>query len=240
MGKQAKKQPQSPAVTRTASEKSMMERIVELENKVELLDKKVESLENTVEPLKVKINQLTDQNAVLTCAISNLKTQAEENQQYSRRNCLVLEGIALSNNETIPALEGKVVAALTKELGIEKTEIDANFDKTHRIGPIRDNQQRTIVRFKKHSLVEKIYNKRKVSEKISVKPSLTKYRLNTLNDVRNRFERSEFVEFFYADVHGNMKVRFKKQLNGRFVHNFYSENELSELIFEIENSYCYE
>ena len=107
------------------------------------------------------------------------------------------------------------------------------------IGPIRDNQQRTVVRFKKHSMVEKIYFKRKAS-KISVKPSSTKYRLNTLKNVRNRFEKSEFVEFFHANVHGNMKVRFKEQLNGRFVHNFYSENELSELIFEIENSNRYE
>lgn len=240
MGKQGKKQPQSPAVTRTAAEKRLMERIFELENKVELLDQKVESLENTVEPLKLKISKLTDQNAVLTSVVENLKTRAEENQQYSRRNCLVLEGITLSNNETIPALEGKVVAALTKELGIEKSEIDANFDKTHRIGPIRDNKQRTIVRFKKHSLVEKIYYKRKSTKKISVKPSLTKYRINTLNDVRNRFERSDLVEFFYTDVHGNMKVRFKEQLNGRFVHNFYSENELSELVFEIENLHRYE
>ena len=104
-----------------------------METKVEFLDEKIESIENTAKLIKVKINQVTDQNAISTCIIDNLKTQTEENQQYSRRNYLVLEGIVLSNNETIPALWE------SKKQKLRSTDVE----KTHRVGPIRDNHGRT-------------------------------------------------------------------------------------------------
>ena len=104
-----------------------------METKVEFLDEKIESIENTAKLIKVKINQVTDQNAISTCIINNLKTQTEENRQYSQRNYLVLEGIALSNKETIPALWE------SKKQKLRSTDVE----KTHRVGPIRDNHGRT-------------------------------------------------------------------------------------------------
>ena len=193
------------------------------------------SLEQTVLellPLKDKVEKLNDRNAVLNTVTGELSKEVERLQQYSWRNCIVIEGIKLHRNETIESLEGKVQSAVIEDLGISKSEYDSEFDKTHRIGPVRNNnEQRVIVRFKKHSMCEKIYAQRKKSKKIKVKPSLTNFRLKTLNSTKERFEKSNHVDFIYADIHGNLKIRFKNAVHGRFVYTFYDEAELSELIF---------
>lgn len=236
----------SPPVTRTINERRLMERVLELEEvvenlnlKVDGLNLKVSSLENEIsdlKPLKKEVEKLNDCRAVATTVSENLSKEVERLQQYSRRNCIVLENIPLTKNESIQTLEGKVESAITKDFGIEKSEYKASFDKTHRIGPIREKKQRVIVRFTRHSMCEKIYQERKRTNKFKVKPSLTNFRLRTLNCVKERFSGCEKVEFIYADIHGNLKVRLREKHNERFVHQFENENELSDLIFDIENS----
>ena len=251
--KPAKKQSMSPAMTRGTQEKRLLERVLELEEKnsslesrnktleekVETLVGKVTTLETTVSqllPLKTEIGKLIDQNAVLNTVTENLSKENERLQQYSRRNCIVLEGIPVHKNENIQALEGKVENVITKELGISREEFMSNFDKTHRIGPVRNNnEQRVIVRFQKHSVCEKIYAQRKKSRKYKVKPSLTNFCMNMLKATKERFEKCEHVNFIYADIHGNLKIRFNQPLDGRYVYNFNDESELSNLIHDIEN-----
>ena len=191
--KPAKKQSMSPAMTRSTQEKRLINRLIELEErnsnleaknksleeKVETLVEKVTTLETTTVsqliPLKDEIGKLIDQNAVLNTVTENLSKENERLQQYSRRNCIVLEGIPAHKNEKIQALEGKVENVITKELGISREEFINNFDKTQRIGPVHNsNEQRVIVRFQKHSVCEKIYAQRKKTRKYKVKPSLIK------------------------------------------------------------------
>ena len=235
----------SPA-TATVAERRLMSQVLEMQSTIEklnsqvdTLNKKVDNLEEQVKelsPLKNEVKKLVDINAVATKVSDNLSKELERLQQYSRRNCLVLENIPLTKKESLKDLESKVESAVTKEFQIDKSEFKADFDKTHRIGPVRNNKQRVIVRFKRHSMVEKVYERRKKSNKYNVKPSLTKFRLNTLNATLARFSKCEKVDFIYSDIHGNLKVRFKEQFNGRYVHSFYDENELSELMFDVENS----
>ena len=240
------RQPNSSPTTTSVAERRLMSQVLELQSTVEklnsqvnILNEKVDNLEEQVKelsPLKNEVRKLADTNAVASVVSENLSKELERLQQYSRRNCLVLENIPLTKKESLQDLERKVESAVTKEFQIDKTEFKADFDKTHRIGPVRNNNQRVIVRFKRHSMVEKIYSQRKKSNKYNVKPSLTKFRLNTLNATLARFSKCDQVDFIYADVHGNLKVRFKEKFNGRYVYSFNDENELSELIHDVENS----
>ena len=71
-----------------------------------------------------------------------------------------------------------------------------------------------------------------------MKPSLTKFRLDTLKKAKERFSNSNDVDFIYSDILGNLKIRLKNQLDGRFVHTFYDLDELSQILFDADyNSY---
>ena len=240
--KMNRKHKESPAVTRTSLEKRLMDKIMNLEATVEKLNKKVATLEDTVEellPLKEEIQKLNDINAVTSTVNKNLTKEVERLQQYSRRNCVILEGIPLKHSETISELEKVVKTTIKNEFKIEEKEITAEFDKTHRIGGVtRERKQRVIVRFKSHGFCQKIYSKRKDSQRIFVKPSLTKFRLDTLKKAKERFSNSNDVDFIYSDILGNLKIRLKNQLDGRFVHTFYDLDELSQILFDADyNSY---
>ena len=128
-----------------------------------------------------------------------------------------------------------LLSLFSNEFKLEEKETNMEFDKTHRIGGItQDRQQRVIVRFKSHGFCSKVYNRRKQSKRIYVKPSLTKFRLDTLKQAKERYGNSSDVEFIYADILGNLKIRLKNPLNGRFVHEFYNLNELSDILFDAD------
>ena len=158
-------------------------------------------------------------------------------QQYSRRNCIVLEGIPVKPRESISDLEKVVKSTIKTEFKLEEQDITAEFDKSHRIGGITKNrQQHIIVRFKSHGFCEKVYNRRKESKRVYVKPSLTKFRLDTIKKAKDRY--SDVLDFIYSEILGNLKIRLKNQLDGRFVHSFYDTDELSQIIFDSDyNSY---
>ena len=96
--------------------------------------------------------------------VSDLLHEKIDNlQQYSRRNCLVLDDLPVIANESVSDLKVKVKETVVNDLKIDSTEFDNEFDQTHRIGPVSDNgqNQKVIVRFKSHSFRLKIYRVRK-------------------------------------------------------------------------------
>ena len=81
----------SPAVTRTALERELMDRMMQLEATVETMNEKVVSLENQVEslethvkdltPLKKEVEQLKDVKAVCSNINDTLLKEIEKMQQ---------------------------------------------------------------------------------------------------------------------------------------------------------------
>ena len=55
---------------------------------------------------------------------------------------------------------------LTCNLRFDEEEVQQEFDKCHCVGPVKDGQQTTIVRFKSHKFKEKVYKKKKNNTKI--------------------------------------------------------------------------
>ena len=118
-----------------------MDRIMQLEATVETMNEKVVSLENQVEsletqvkdltPLKKEVEQLKDVKAVCSNINDTLLKEIEKMQQYSRRNCIVLEGIPVKPRESISDLEKVVKFTIKTEFKLEEKDIAAEFDKTH-------------------------------------------------------------------------------------------------------------
>ena len=216
-----------------------------LQAQLEELKLKVESLENKVESLEVKVeclgNSLTQTEATLAISQQTstmLKRELDSLQQYSRRNCIVVDGIASSKQASPTSHVEKVKNLLTREFP-DDDEIHSCFDKAHPIGPVLNNTQSYIIRFSKHSVVRKIYNKRKElkNKQIKLRPSLTKNRSNTLKEC-NDIIKSSFssaVNFVFADVEGNLKVCLKNRFYGKNIHPITDKDSLCDLIMLSDN-----
>ena len=85
------------------------------------------------------------------------------------------------------------------------------LDKTHRIGPKYEGgiKQDIIVRMKSHSARYDIYNKRKTIKikNVRINPSLTDRRRNLLGKANEKYKDHPAINFLYADINGDLKVR---------------------------------
>ena len=81
--------------------------------------------------------------------VDSLSGQVDKQEQYSRRNCLLLHGIPRNNNEKTDNL---CLAAMNDHLELSITEAD--IERTHRIGKPRDSGQKLrpiIVKFVRYN-----------------------------------------------------------------------------------------
>ena len=115
---------------------------------------------------------------------------------------------------------------LTGNLQFYPEKVNYQIDKCHRIGPIntKDGTQSTIFQFKTHSFREALYLKRKkCHKKQENKLSLIKGRRKTVAYVYNNAGKLPEIDFFYADIHGNLKFRLKNAIYKKFVYSFRDE-----------------
>lgn len=169
-----------------------------------------------------------------------LSENLDDLQQYSKRSCVVVDGIPLppldrqSDPKINDLLEDEIRTMLSNELDIAPSKIATEFDKAHRIGPIDDNgNQAVIVKFKSHSFRSHIYGNRKKiqNKKIKIKISLTPERRKLLNIATEMTEENPNVDFVFADPNGNLKVKLKRRdHNNKMFFNFKSELDLSLIL----------
>ena len=168
-----------------------------------------------------KISELEGCLFVTQWVNSLLEAKIDCQEQYSRRPCLVINGInepADDENDL-----DNVAETLAKESDISKDIIIKNIDKTHLIGKTDEKGlQRRTVKFTSSSFKEKVFKKPKknikkkslktkrkkqpIKLKINLQPSLTKNRLRMLEYAKEKLDDVEEVKFIYADAHGNLKV----------------------------------
>lgn len=209
---------------------SMEKNISGLTSTITKMNEQHNSLQDEVIMLKKRVSILESINIVSSKTSTTLQRQLETQQQYSRRNCMVIDNIKVDKQEDEASLTAKVAKIVeTLEPGCH-----AELDKVHRIGPVKDGLQSTIVRFTKHSTIRKIYNKRKSQNSYLFKPSLTNFRRKELKKANNIMNGSRDKSFVFADILGNLKVRFEKPLKGRYVHEFYDCEDLMDLIIDQE------
>lgn len=205
----------------------------DLKDEFDLQRQEITDLKNKVLKLELLLNEVVSEKAIASHVSDLLHEKIDDLQQYSRRNCLVLEGLPVTTNESVNDLKDKVREAVTNDLNINSTEFDNEFDKTHRIGPVSDGQkQKVIVRFKSHSFRSKIYRVRKECARrdLKVRLSLTKRRQDLLNFAQTQLEDEPNFKFVYADEDGNLKLRTKDPVGRKSVFTFKNECDIAQLI----------
>ena len=112
----------------------------------------------------------------------------DQQEQYSRRNCLLIHGITEGNQENTDDLALEV---FREKLDFELTERD--LGRTHRISKNdkKSNRPRpVIVKFIRYNDRTKVFSKKKQLKNsgISITESLTKLRMSKLAKAREEFE----------------------------------------------------
>ena len=152
----------------------------ELQKTIEGLTKKFESYEQDRKEKDKIIEDLNNDKILMEKKIENLEKAVDKQEQYSRRNCILIHGIVEKENENTDNL---IVDTLNEHLDVNISEND--LDRTHRLGKKSANHGRPrpiIVKLARYNVRSKIfYSKKKLKgKKINITESLTKIRLEAL------------------------------------------------------------
>ena len=140
-----------------------------------------------------------------------------------------MSGVEAVHNETNEAVENRVKELIVKS---GNGDLADDVDKIHPVGQIKNKRQEVIIKFKSHSNRYKFFNRRKnLPKDYRIQPALTKYRERLLFKAQKLIEGIPCVDFVFADINGDTKVRLKEaDGKGRYVFPFYSLEELAVII----------
>ena len=141
----------------------------------------------------------------------------------------------MRNEENKHQILEKLKNVLIRNLGFNEEKVQQKFGKCHRVEPVKDDQQTTIMPFKSCKFKKKVYKKRKTpkNKKNKMKPSLTKTHTKTLSyahEVKNT--NLEIINFAFADPNGNLKFRLENSINWKSVFSFRNMNEIYKMIID--------
>ena len=211
----------------------------DLQNQVIDQAEDIKVLKEQIKSLNNKIRKLDAEKSVASHVSEILKENLDSISQYTRRPCLIVEGIPYVKGESIDDVENAAKKVFKENFGLEEEEIENELDKAHRVGPVfNGGDQKIIVKFKSHKFKEKVFKEKKANqdEKIKIKPSLTKRRNDLLSYARDLCEGHVNIHFVFADCHGNLKIRTRDRVNNRFVFGFNNELELSSLLVKVDKT----
>ena len=157
--------------------------------------------------------------AISKLVLTLLSEKINDQEQYSRRPCLVFEGM---NNvdEDNKELSQEIANIVRNELNVKITGDDV--DKSHPINKTKENKY--IVKFTKHSTAETIYKQRKkltkkkkgkINPPIKIKVSLTRRRQKLLEYATKVTHDYSLIRFIYTDINGNIKIHLKEPISNR-------------------------
>lgn len=117
-------------------------------------------VEGVLQGLHLKIDALQKENDELRKRVQKLEETVDSSEQYSRRNCLRVTGIPVTENESTD----DIVVTLASSIGVDLEVKD--IDRSHRLGrqePARDQTPRPrdiIVKFASYRMRAKFYKAR--------------------------------------------------------------------------------
>ena len=160
------------------AKKSKADQYTDLDLQIYEKDRKAK--DEIIIKIQTQVTELTDK-------VSNLSVQVDEQEQYSRRNCLLINGVEENRNEDTDTLSINIV---NEHLGLDIQPSD--IDQTHRIGnknKARKKGRAIIIKFTRYNTRKKVFmNKRKFKgTNTSVTESLTSLRMIKLKDARDEY-----------------------------------------------------
>ena len=160
--------------------KDLSEAVEFIANKFDQYETERKEKEKTINDLQGKVSEISNE-------IEVLKHSLDRQQQYSRRNCVLIHGIPEQKGEDTDEQALKIIR---EELGetVEKSDLD----RTHRIGAFKEDKSKCrpiIVKFSRYNVRDKVFkNKKKLKGKgYSITESLTAMRMKKLTEARNSF-----------------------------------------------------
>ena len=130
-----------------------------------------------------KINNLEKKVSEMSSKIENLEKSIDYQEQYSRRNCLLIHGIYESDGENTDDI---VINTVQDNMKITVSIND--IDRTHRIGKkVAVKTRPIIVKLARYNRSEIFANKKRLKgKKINITESLTTKRMKILNEAREK------------------------------------------------------
>ncbi len=184
---------------------------LDLGNSVENCHQVIEELKVTVQAQAESLNKfhkmyeaVIEENRKLQLRIKELERNADEAEQYSRMNCVEINGVPEKDNENV--LE--IVKNVGNSLGLTVSE--EMVDACHRLGGKRVGETRPrgiIVKFTRRLVKEELLRKRRVkrnlnthdlgftntlAEVVYINESLTKARREVYKEVRELKKKKDF------------------------------------------------
>ena len=202
--------------------KASNEKIEELLKEIKEKDAKIDTLFSRVDALEGDVALLKR-----TCVL--LERKCDDNEQYSRRTSVRINGIVVPDRETGDDCVRSVVQILNESPEIEIT--DANIERAHRVGKPKINSNGTkthqmIVKFKSWNVRSNVYRQRKTLNSAKVYLDLTKRRLDLKKLAIEKCNDEEQVAFAYANFNCKLALR----LTNGTVRYFNSEEELNNIL----------
>jgi uncharacterized coiled-coil DUF342 family protein len=199
--------------------------IAELKAEINKKDEKITELSNRVEALESDVS-------VLRNTVQLLNRKADDNEQYSRKMSLRINGIPSERNEGANTCIEKVLNLLNSLP--EVNVLDSDIDRAHRVGKGKNDSngnesRQMIVKFLSWRVREKVYKNRKLLENNRLYLDLTKRRLDLLNFAIDKVKDYEMVHFAFCDINCKLCLRLN---NGQYKF-FNSEEELCSLLDDL-------
>ena len=137
----------------------------------------------------------------------------DRQEQYSRGNCILINGLKEEKNEST---DERVVKLFREEQN--EDVLLADLDRTHRIGKKKETDSNSkprpvIIKFSRYNIRETVFkSKKKLKRKnFSITENLTGYRISVLNEAREKFGSNNVSTYvrriLYKDNNDGQKIK---------------------------------
>ena len=133
------------------------EQLTSMTTSINSLSQKFDDFEKELKAKDKKIAEFEEHVTILENENENLSKLIDDQEQYSRRNCLLLHGV---EEEEVVDTDQKVIEVLAEEMDLQLVEED--LDRTHRIGQKSAGKSRPIIiKLARYNVRHKIYTNKK-------------------------------------------------------------------------------
>ena len=205
------------------------------------LNAKVQEYAKRFQLLEARIEKFEASEAVLKTVTNNLRDELDSLDQFGRRSNLLIRNVEINDTDSKDA-DQKKIETVVNDLISKKLKLPAcaaQVDKLHRVGKKkeRDNKkfQNIVVRFTSHRARYEVYRKKTdLTNGLKFNPQLTKRRGKLLSDSIQIAEKVDEIDFAYANIHGDICVRFKEAVNGTESFSFTSKEGLLRKLKDLD------
>ena len=196
----------------------------------------IEKFEERLNKQEEKFTELESTLALRENIIEKLIVACDDNEQYSRRSCLRINGIEKENGKKEDNIS--VINKLKECYENIDVKFDSNaIDRVHRIGQTFENEngkvtQQIIVKFRNWSDRQKFYKARPKGEWKPGKPSfrvkldLTNRRFKLLQTAGELIKNSAVAKYAFADINCSLVIK----MNDESLCFFKNEQELKDIL----------